>query len=503
MIQFQTELCPIYRTVYGNKEFNDFKDRLEQIDHILLASGLETDFIEKALKESSFCNDVIRNSAKRRANFCMRSSQAFRCTIAHHLKGGSFREFAITLADSTLLKTFCRISTIECDRVPSVATLHNYENWVTEEVYSDLITSLLKACSNVESSEKLDLDGIIDLSELFIDSTCVEANIHYPVDLVLLKDATKSLTKSIDIIRSRGIKNRMSTTTKHLMKEMNRLCIKMTHSSRKKDGKKLRKGIFRSMKKLMRTVESHARLHLEKLKEKGSKLFKKKEISTIECKMLNILDQLPKAIEVAHKRIIRGEISANEEKILSLYEKDIHVIRRKKSGKENEFGNLLTLAESRCGLIVHLNFSQEMPKEGDRGELKRGLNKIKEEIGEVVQSVHADRGYDSKSVVKFLEKEEIYNGVCPRSVDSLEDKLQEEKFKEGQNRRSQTEGRIGIFKNVYLDGKLRSKGFENRNQRITQCALVHNLWKLAEMGLAKKAADKEREADLNKIKEAA
>jgi hypothetical protein len=36
-----------------------------------------------------------------------------------------------------------------------------------------------------------------------------------------------------------------------------------------------------------------------------------------------------------------------------------------------------------------------------------------------------------------------------------------------QRRRAQTEGRIGIVKNVFLGGRMRCKGFEHRDLTVT------------------------------------
>jgi hypothetical protein len=46
---------------------------------------------------------------------------------------------------------------------------------------------------------------------------------------------------------------------------------------------------------------------------------------------------------------LQGELVPNEDKILSLYEADVHVIVRNKAGVEVEFGNTLFLAENPQG----------------------------------------------------------------------------------------------------------------------------------------------------------
>ncbi|MCC5022037.1 MAG: hypothetical protein J6386_04165 [Candidatus Synoicihabitans palmerolidicus] len=42
-------------------------------------------------------------------------------------------------------------------------------------------------------------------------------------------------------------------------KQMNRWCISMTHSRRRRDAKRARKGVLRQMKRLLRTIGEHAR----------------------------------------------------------------------------------------------------------------------------------------------------------------------------------------------------------------------------------------------------
>ena len=64
-----------------------------------------------------------------------------------------------------------------------------------------------------------------------------------------------------------------------------------------------------------------------------------------------------------------------------------------------------------------------------------------------VKSVAGDRGCDSKNSRKFIAKKKIINNICPRNPHELIERLQSEKFRFHQNRRSQTEGRIGILKN--------------------------------------------------------
>jgi hypothetical protein len=49
----------------------------------------------------------------------------------------------------------------------------------------------------------------MEIDKIFIDTTCIETNIHYPVDWKLLLDGVRSLTLAIEQIRKIGIKYRI------------------------------------------------------------------------------------------------------------------------------------------------------------------------------------------------------------------------------------------------------------------------------------------------------
>ena len=108
-----------------------------------------------------------------------------------------------------------------------------------------------------------------------------------------------------------------------------------------------------------------------------------------------------------------------------------------------------------------------------------------------ITHVVTDRGFDSQENQQLLEREAVFNGMCPRNPHRMKQRLGEEEFVALQKRRSQTEGRIGIFKNVFLGRPLRAKGFEHRKRAVAWAVLAHNLWVLARMEWkeeAKKAA---------------
>src|SRR6266496_3152390 len=94
--------------------------------------------------------------------------------------------------------------------------------------------------------QKLHLPETLDLNSYFLDTTCLAANIHYPVDWVLLRDATRTLMKALQLIRQQGLKHRMEAPEQFLSR-MNRLCMEMNHASSKPKNRRSRKSVFRKI----------------------------------------------------------------------------------------------------------------------------------------------------------------------------------------------------------------------------------------------------------------
>jgi hypothetical protein len=209
--------------------------------------------------------------------------------------------------------------------------------------------------------------------------------------------------------------------------------------------------------------------------------------------MDGVLKQLPQARKQARQRILQERPVANADKILSLYEPDVHVIVRNKAGAEVEFGNTLLLAENPQGLILDWELFQERSP-ADSALLPWSLGRMEQAYGPKLKAVAADRGFDNEVNRVSLAKEGIYNAVCPRSPQQLRERSGSWKFKRLQRRRGQTEGRISIVKNVFLSGQVRSKGFTHRALTVTWTVLVHNLWVLARMQLRAQAAQPQTRA---------
>jgi hypothetical protein len=479
IIPFQQPLRPSLPTVEGNVDYRKFRDELARIDEILL-SGPEQQFVTAAtqqwLEESKSSQE--ETSASQLTRYQTHSRQALRCTMARTYLSESYRDFATHLADSPLLQRFCLIDAIDLITVPAKSSLQRYANWVDLKTLQACVEEVLRQAHH--HPEKLQLEQPVDLDACFLDTTCLQANVHYPVDWVLLRDATRSLTQSVELIRAQGLRYRMDDPAL-FRKRMNQLCIQMTHTPKKTEGKKHRKKMLRKMDKLVGTVAKHARRYRNILDEQWEKTdWTRPQAEQVLRTLDNVLEQLPAARDQAWQRIIDEEPVANEDKILSLYEPAIRVVVRHKAGAEVEFGNTLLLGESRQGLIMHWELFEESAP-ADARLVKRSVESMEKNLQIKIKELGGDRGFHSAINEEWLRKEKIYDAICPRDPHQLKERLGSWKFVNLQRRRSQTEGRISIIIHNFLGSPIRSKGFARRQLAVGWGVLTHNLWVLARL----------------------
>jgi len=467
ILYYQPQLRPELPEVIACKEYHEERNVFIRIDEILRSSGLEQEFIALSINEKNM--NLEKLSASKRESFCLKCTMALRGNIARMLKNLPHREFCILLPDSMILRWFIGIEQVDAVKAYAKSTSDRLAHWLNEESLQYINAKLVSILNPSGEQQAIDLNLVEDLNfeSVFFDSTCLKADIHYPVDWVLLRDLTRTLMKGTVIIRREGLVNRMPQEPLDFLSDMNKLAMKMTSNSRVKDGKKKRKKIYREMQYLAKRIINHARHHLSLLEKRGHELsFSEGRREYLKQRLTAILDQVDAAIDQAYERIIGERQVKNEDKKFSLYNEDINCLSRGKSNAKVEFGNKLWLGETSQGLIV--DYVLEKDQTVDSKHVIPALQRITEKGLTSVKKIWGDRGLDSKSNQSELEKLGVYNGICPKSVRDLKDRLDREPdLREGLKRRAATEGRIKILIHDFMGDKPR--------------ALTHNLWVLARL----------------------
>jgi IS5 family transposase len=477
---------------------------LTRIDSLLTTSEVEALFIRLSVEQ-------LRAEAKQAGrelsdkiivNHQAQSRIALRCEILRALcSGQAYRPMSLRLATSPRERQFCGIDGLDSVRIPSKSRLQTYATWLPEEMMRKILAQLLRSASTQAGSERMGLATQIELDLILMDTTCLEANIHFPVDWLLLRDAARTLLNAIKLIRKHALCARM-TAPESFLARMNKLSIGMAMAGRKADSKAVKKAFLRTMKTLLDTIARHATRHRAELDKRWAETdLTRGQAEQILRRIDHIVAQIPGIKKQAHERIIGGRLVDNADKILSLYEADIHLIIRGKSGAQIEWGNTLHIAENADGLIIDHQLHREASP-GDAKILRESIARIEALNIAPIHGIGTDKGFASRTNSKLLEEKDIFDGASPRDPAVHAAKLKEDPiFAAVQQRRAQTEGKIGNLKNDFLGGIPRIKGYKNRAAAVSWAVLAHNLRKLAR--LPQKQTDTREHLDEDEQKQAA
>ena len=472
--------------VGANKDYANFREQLDGVEALLQGSHLEsmaTDFAVEGFEQASV------RERRARATFALK---ALRVEALRMLLGNpAFRPFSRTVASSDLLADFCGARRIDGIRGVSKSVLERASKFFRPDQVKWMQQVLTEMCGEKDRSKEIGLSAPVATEVCLVDTTCLEANIHFPIDWLLLRDVAETLLKAIKLIRTAGLRERMPQEPEDFATQMSRLCIEMTHTRRKEDSRRARKGVLRRLKPLLRTIASHARRHRDRLEHHYAQTdYSRAQAERIVERIDRMLALVPEVIKQAHERIIGERLVPNAGKILSAYEPDVQVIVRGKAGREVEFGNTLYLAESQQGLILDWELYQEKAPAEWR-QLQQSLERQNAfDLSAPLEAAVGDRGFCARAGKAELQAREIYDAVCPKDPDELKRRMKEPRFAALQRRRGSTEGRVAILKQRCAR-RLRFRGFEHRYLAIAWAVLGHNLWVVARM---LKAQEKLREA---------
>ena len=157
------------------------------MDHILEVTRIEHRFIWR-------CIDAMTPplSPHRIQRHYHTLRLALRYSILLAITGDSYRVLSRRVADSQLFQWFTNTAQIDAIRPASKSSIERFEKMFSENEVAELIHEINKAMADQAGAEQLLYrETQLRFDKIFADTTCVKANIHFPVDWVLLRDAFK------------------------------------------------------------------------------------------------------------------------------------------------------------------------------------------------------------------------------------------------------------------------------------------------------------------------
>jgi len=196
-----------------------------------------------------------------------------------------------------------------------------------------------------------------------------------------------------------------------------------------------------------------------------------------------VLAQLPQAVKQAHERIIGERAVPNADKILSLYDADLHVIVRARRGRRWSLATRSSSPSRRrewwwTGICTRPARRRTAAGAGEPGAMGARFGP------DVIEAIAGDRGFDSAANRRLLEEADLFNGLCPARRRRAEATAARGTVCADAAAPVADRGADRDSENDFLGRPLRAKGYAHRALGVGWSVLAHNLWVLARLETA-------------------
>lgn len=368
-----------------------------------------------------------------------------RLLVVQHLYSWSLRETEARVADSLVLRWFCRVY---FHPVPDPSTLLRWATTIQPATLQALLDRVVVLAHQARATKgrKLRLDG-----------TVVQTTIHHPTDSSLLVDGVRVLSRAIrrskplvgeQLAGVPGTRARVSFRTR--LRSMRRGLQALHRLARRKgeEAAEERAEIYRRLVDTATKTVRQARRVRSVLGDAGE------QAGAAGQRLAEHLDHVVplvrQAISQARRRVLEGEKVPATEKVVSLFEPHTRIIPRHKGGAEVEFGRLVVFDEVEGGIVTRFAVLED--KTAEHGQLAPALAHHRRLFARPPRLVTGDRGTHAPENERVAREEGVRHLVIPRAGPLSPVQRAREKDRTWRQRyrwRAGMEGRISSLRRDY------------------------------------------------------
>jgi IS5 family transposase len=326
-----------------------------------------------------------------------------RLLIVKHLYNWSYPETQTRVADSLVLRWFCRVY---FQRVPDATTLLRWAHTIQPATLESLNARVVQLAreAQVTHGRKLRIDG-----------TAIQTVIHHPTDSSLLADGVRVLSRLVR--RSKplvqgalsGVRDAFRTrvrTMRQGLQTLHRLRRRSGEDHAAQRGAVYTKLVATTQETVAQARRIHAALH-----EADSAV--KRQAVRLQTAITQYLPLVERVISQTERRVFGGEQVPATENLVSLFEPHTRIVPRHKGGAAVEFGRLVVIDEVEGGIVTR--FAVLADKTGEQGQLAPALANHQRLFGEAPRLVTGDRGVHAAGNEAVARAAGVRQLVIPRS----------------------------------------------------------------------------------------
>ena len=359
-----------------------------------------------------------------------------RMLLLKHLYQWSYKECEGRVADSLVLRWFCRVAFHE---VPDGSTLFRWEQTSRVETVHTLVDQAARLARQAKVTKG---------RKLRLDATCVQTTIHHPTDSGLLVDSVRVLSRFVQ--RAKGlVKDRLTN-------------VQAACRSRLRSARQTAQTLHRQLRRKVEEKEAQQKALYQKLIQTAEQMVRQSqqviavlgERSEQQAKRLlkeaqRVLPLVERVIAQTRSRVLEGKKMAAGEKVLSLFEPHTRAIPRHKGGALVEFGRHVILDEVEGGIVTRFQILEHPTEHGQALEAVAHHQALFEHPPNLVAG---DRGVQSAETEERLKAAGVKCVAIPAAGKLSPERQALERtrrWRRGYRWRAGIEGRIASLRRDY------------------------------------------------------
>lgn len=391
-----------------------------------------------------------------------------RVLVLKHLRGWSYEQLQWEVTGNFVYRRFCRI---DGGQVPDAKTMVRYGQLIGGEILQQLFARVVELAK---------LRDVTRGRRLRVDTTVVEAPIHYPTDSGLLADAARVLSREVGKVEEAGAKLPFVRTD--VRRSLARRLLEIGYALRQR-GDEAKAALVKPYKRLLRTT---GRLKRQAIRARRAAIRAMKKargkrraaLARAVEKLNTMIPRTEQVIRQTRARILRGKTSSDG-KLLSIFEPHARILRRGKLHKPTEFGALVKVQESEGSVVTDVAVVESG---NDTGLLVPSVERHIEIFGAPPILVSTDRGFYSAAGIERIEELGVRRAVVPFPGKRSQKRLRHEKqrwFRRGRAWRAGGEARIARLKHRFGMVRSRYRGPSGTARTAYWAGIANNLVAIA------------------------
>ncbi len=386
-----------------------------------------------------------------------------RMLALRHLYVWSYRETIRYVNDSLVLRGFARLY---FEPAPEHTTLNRWALLIQPKTLHDFNARLVELATQekVTRGRKLRTDG-----------TVVETPIAYPSDSKLLADGIRVISRTIQ--RAKGFLKDLVARSKKTFRDRRRSARRQARriaNAARRHSAAAQADLARGYRRLLDV--SRGMLRQAEAVLAGLKQQPEPGAQRLSRTLEQFMPRLQQALWQTKRRVFEAEAVPSAQKIVSLFEPHTQIIRRKRAGKETEFGHKVWLDEVDGGIVTRWEVLSG--NASDAAQWQPSLDQHLAQFGRAPRQASADRGVYSPQNEQYAQAQGVKRVILPKPGRKSAARARHERtswFRRGRRFHAGIEGRINVLKHCHGLARCRDHGAAGFDKWVGWGVIAGNL----------------------------